>query len=296
MLEQIDWIIRLIYQHVLVIALASTLFLYFVLGKEEEMGKNAARNTAATVVVFFFNMVVVMKYYQAVNQWMQERYDALGIPTLPEDVWVGVPLAVTVIVGIVCKDFCDYWNHRLMHTRWGWPAHAAHHSDTHVNAFTAYRIHVFEAVIMAGSYVILLTWMQIPDAIPLVALFHAVHNMYVHLNVDIRHGPFKLLIASPYFHRWHHADTPEAYGKNLANVMPLWDWLFGTYMEPEEITQPMGLKASGVHDTNPVMILVYPVVQWEKMIRRRIKRLFRWLRAKTATPDDEALPEVYPGE
>lgn len=295
-MQDFDDIIRFIYQNILLVGLASSFVLYFFFGRKDELSQSAARNTAATIAVFAFNMLVILKYHLALNEWLQAQYDALGIPTLPEDTWDGLPLLLTCTLGLIAKDFIDYWNHRLMHTKWGWPTHAAHHSDTHVNALTAYRIHFLEMFVMSTSYIVLLTWLQMPAAIPVVALFAALHNMYVHLDVDWRHGPFKLLIASPYFHRWHHADTPEAYGMNLANIIPLWDWLFGTYRDPGKIEAPMGLLESGVNDTNPVAIIVYPFLQWGRMIRLRWRRLKK--RLATPAPEPETLPEAHitPGE
>jgi sterol desaturase/sphingolipid hydroxylase (fatty acid hydroxylase superfamily) len=35
------------------------------------------------------------------------------------------------------------------------------------------------------------------------------------------------------FHRWHHSREREAWDKNFAGVLPLWDILFGTYYMPE---------------------------------------------------------------
>jgi len=45
-----------------------------------------------------------------------------------------------------------------MHLKWLWPVHAIHHSDPVVNGLTTYRIHILEALVMWGSYTILLTW------------------------------------------------------------------------------------------------------------------------------------------
>lgn len=280
MQEQIDWAVDLVFRHLVLVGGLSSVGLYLVLGRREELGRNAILNSVASLVVYFFNIMIVFRYYEAISVWMQTQFDAIGLWTLPAGTWDGVPLAVTVLVGIVTRDFCDYWNHRLMHTRWGWPAHAAHHSDTHVNAFTAFRVHAFESILMTASYVLLLTWLQIPETIPVIMLLLILLNMYVHLDLDIDHGPLRLLIASPRFHRWHHADTPEAYGKNLANVMPLWDWLFATYRRPDSIDAPMGLKESGISDINPVAILAYPVLQWGRMIRRRIRRVARRIAAR----------------
>lgn len=291
-MEHVDQIIRLIFQNVLLVGLLSVVVLYVFAGKKDALSRNAILNTTATLVIFAFNMYLVLKYHGAINVWLQAKYDAIGIPTLPAGTWDAYPILLVSIIGLIAKDFADYWNHRLMHTKWGWPTHAAHHSDTHVNALTTYRIHFLEMFVMSASYILLLTWLQMPAAIPIVALFSALHNMYVHLDVDWRHGPFKYLLASPYFHRWHHADTPEAYGKNLANMMPIWDRLFGTYVDPGKIEAPMGLRESGVNDTNPVAILVFPFLQWGRMLRLRARRLRKRLAARKGLSD----VTVHPGE
>ena len=291
-MEHVDHIIRLIFQNVLLVGLFTMVVLYVFAGKKNALSRNAILNTAATLVIFAFNMYLVLKYHAAINVWLQAKYDALGIPTLPAGTWDAYPILLVSVIGLIAKDFADYWNHRLMHTQWGWPTHAAHHSDTHVNALTTYRIHFLEMFVMSASYILLLTWLQMPAIIPIVAFLSALHNMYVHIDVDWRHGPFKYLLASPYFHRWHHADTPEAYGKNLANIMPIWDRLFGTYCDPGKIEAPMGLRESGVNDTNPAAILVFPFLQWGRMLR------FRWRRfnKRQAARNSPRGAKVHPGE
>ena len=107
-------------------------------------------------------MAIVIFFLNDANAYIQSAYTALHIPTLDPAIWDNVPVWIFCIIGVAAKDFVDYWNHRLMHTKWGWPTHAAHHSDTHVNAFTANRIHFLEAMIMTTSYVLLMTWIQIP--------------------------------------------------------------------------------------------------------------------------------------
>ncbi|SFI42518.1 sterol desaturase family protein [Jannaschia pohangensis] len=236
-------------------------------GKRAEFSWHAIQNTSTTLLIGVLNYGVALLFYKEISGFIQSVYDALRIPTLPEDFWVGMPLLAVALIGIVAKDFVDYWNHRLMHTKWAWPTHAAHHSDTHVNAFSTFRVHALEAILMTSSYIFLLTWLQMPNAIPLVLMLTALHNMYVHMDLPYEHGPLKYLIASPVFHRWHHADAPEAYGKNLANHMPLWDRLFGTYYAPGRCEAPMGALASGVEDKNPIAIYAYPAFAWARLIR-----------------------------
>lgn len=54
------------------------------------------------------------------------------------------------------------------------------------------------------------------------------------------------MIASPAFHRWHHAADEAGRDKNFAGLFPVWDLLFGTYYLPEHPP-----KACGVDEDVP---------------------------------------------
>src|SRR5262249_36249851 len=152
-------------------------------------------------------------------------------------------------------DFANYWNHRFMHTALVWPVHAIHHSEPDVNGMTTFRVHALEDFVMGCSYVLLLTWLSIPaDALGILGVVLILHNMYIHADLDWTHGPFELFFASPRFHRWHHADVPEARGKNLANVMPIFDVIFRTYYCPGPCTAPLG--AVGVPENDPFRLFL----------------------------------------
>ncbi len=251
-------------------ALLASGFLYLVCRKRDEFSLHALQNIAATILVAGANVLAAVLFVDDINAGAQALYAGLGVPHLPARFWEDVPLWAVCLIGIAAKDFVDYWSHRLMHTRWGWPTHAAHHSDTHVNAFTAYRVHFLEQILMMLGYITVLTWLQMPQAIPAVVVFSSLHNLYVHMDLPFHHGPLRYLIASPVFHRWHHADVPEAYGKNLANVFPLFDLIFGTYLDAGRCTAPMGALKSGVEDKDPVAIYLYPFQEWGRMGREAL--------------------------
>ncbi|MEL6920217.1 MAG: sterol desaturase family protein, partial [Pseudomonadota bacterium] len=120
------------------------------------------------------------------------------------------------------------------------------------------------------------------EAIGMIVFFIEMNLFYVHANLNWDHGPFKFVIASPRFHRWHHADKPEAYGKNLANMIPAYDWMFGTYYNPEPCRERMG--APGVPDTDTVALMFSPFTlwreQWEKSFGKK----------PMTAPDDTASP------
>ncbi|MEZ6092596.1 MAG: hypothetical protein R3C05_32215, partial [Pirellulaceae bacterium] len=59
--------------------------------------------------------------------WAQGAYNNFGIPRLSPQIWSDVPVWLLVPGVVLAMDFADYWNHRLMHTRWLWPIHSIHH-------------------------------------------------------------------------------------------------------------------------------------------------------------------------
>jgi sterol desaturase/sphingolipid hydroxylase (fatty acid hydroxylase superfamily) len=257
---------------IVLLSILLTLILYFGFRKRSALSSHAIQNSAASFLVAALNYSVLMLLGDEINSVLQTIYFAAGVFTLPADTWATTPLWLVAIFGLAAKDFADYICHRLMHTRWLWPTHAAHHSDTDVNAFTSHRVHLLEVIMMSLTYVVVLTWLQMPQAIPIVAVLGSLHNMYVHMDLDFHHGPLKYLIASPVFHRWHHADVPEAYGKNLANLMPIYDVIFGTYRVPGACKEEMGALKSGIVDKNPFLIWVYPFQEWSRLVRRAVRR------------------------
>jgi len=219
----------------------------------------------ATVTLVHLNFMV-MPFLKLLLAGAQGVYDGLGIPRLPVDFWAGVPTGIVAVVAVVAYDFANYWNHRLMHAPLLWPVHAIHHSDPDVSGMTTFRVHALEPVVMVCSHVVLLTWLGLPaDALGPVGVFLILHNMYIHADLDWTHGPLELLVASPRFHRWHHADVPAHYGTNLANVIPLFDVAFGTYLVPGPCTAPLG--AVGVPESNPLKLFLYPAVVWSQQLR-----------------------------
>ncbi|MFZ5733673.1 MAG: sterol desaturase family protein [Pseudomonadota bacterium] len=225
----------------------------------------------ATLAIFHFNFLFAPLVWLCWDR-IKQLYALLGIPSVPTAFWADVPVWALVPFAIIVHDFANYWNHRLMHRPLLWPVHAIHHSDPDVTGLTTYRIHMLEGLVMWTSYTVLLSWLGLPqDAIGLGAVFVILHNIYVHVNVDWDHGPLRLLIASPRFHRWHHADVAEAHGKNLANVLPLWDWMFGTYYCPGPCRERMG--AAGVPENDVVKLILWPWQEWTRMALVRVRSL-----------------------
>ncbi|MEO0859090.1 MAG: sterol desaturase family protein [Pseudomonadota bacterium] len=285
-----ELLLQSIWIKVIVIPLTFIAICILLFGRRDELSGNAARNTLATLFLVLLNYGTAILFAAQIAAAVQSFYDALGIPHLDPAFWDGVPLLATILIGLIVRDFADYACHRWMHTSLGWPTHAAHHSDSHVNAFTVYRIHFLEALVITTTNILLLTWLQIPEAIPFVLLLTILYGHYVHTDLPFTHGKLWWLFASPVFHRWHHADVPEAYGKNLSNIFSIWDVIFGTYYRAGPCKAEMGGRLSGLSDTNPLRIFIYPFQEWARIARAALGRTTRRkapapdLRAKVSKP------------
>jgi sterol desaturase/sphingolipid hydroxylase (fatty acid hydroxylase superfamily) len=57
-------------------------------------------------------------------------------------------------------------------------------------------------------------------------------SAFVHANLNWTLGPFKYVLASPVFHRWHHTALERGGSKNFAGTFPIFDLMFGTFYMP----------------------------------------------------------------
>jgi sterol desaturase/sphingolipid hydroxylase (fatty acid hydroxylase superfamily) len=145
------------------------------------------------------------------------------------------PLWLQGLAILVLGDLIGYWMHRWFHGARLWRFHAVHHSSVELDWLSAVRLHPVNDVVMrvAGVLPILLLGfapIAVTGVIPILTLL----AILIHANLDWDWGPFRWVIASPRFHRWHHTSETEARDKNFADLLPAWDILFGTYHMPQD--------------------------------------------------------------
>lgn len=134
---------------------------------------------------------------------------------------------------LVLGDFIGYWMHRSFHGRRLWKFHAVHHSSVDFDWLSSVRLHPVNDLLMRIATVLpVLALGFAPIALGGVVPILTMLAILVHANVDWDWGPFRSIVASPRFHRWHHTDETEARDKNFAGLLPLFDILFGTYYMP----------------------------------------------------------------
>jgi sterol desaturase/sphingolipid hydroxylase (fatty acid hydroxylase superfamily) len=145
-----------------------------------------------------------------------------------------LPLWMQALLFLGLSDLMLYWLHRLFHGGGFWKYHAIHHSSEDLDWISAARFHpvnLFLGTIMVD--VILLTAGISPNIMLWVGPFTTFHSAFVHANLSWTLGPFKYVLATPVFHRWHHTSLEEGGNTNFAGTFPVWDILFGTFRMPE---------------------------------------------------------------
>ncbi len=144
-----------------------------------------------------------------------------------------LPVGTQACLMLVLADFVGYWSHRMFHRPRLWPFHAIHHAPTTLDWLSAARVHPVNE--LAGRLAIVMALLPLgfkPQTLAWTGPIFSLYALFLHANLDWDYGPFRAVLASPRFHRWHHTSEAEGRDKNFAGLFPLWDKLFGTYYMP----------------------------------------------------------------
>ena len=162
-----------------------------------------------------------------------------------------LPWPVQLAGLLLLSDGIAYFTHRWFHGPRLWRFHAVHHSSTAVDWLSSVRVHpVNDAVVRIAQAVplVLLGFdaTLLVAYVPLLAFF----SIFVHANIPWSLGPFRYVIATPAFHRWHHAAEDRGLNRNFAGMFPVFDLIFGTFYmpgrEPETYGVPSGDVPAGI--------------------------------------------------
>jgi sterol desaturase/sphingolipid hydroxylase (fatty acid hydroxylase superfamily) len=146
----------------------------------------------------------------------------------------GLPLWVQIAAYLVGTDIMMYWSHRIFHGERLWRYHAIHHSPEHLDWVSAFRFHPVNTLFHSFLADVVMILCGVPaTVIIMLAPFQLFMSAFVHADVDWDLGPFRYVIASPVFHRWHHTDVARGGEKNFAPTFPVIDMIFGTFYMPK---------------------------------------------------------------
>lgn len=144
-----------------------------------------------------------------------------------------LPIALQALLALLLADFVGYWMHRAFHRAPLWRVHAIHHSTEQLDWLAAARVHPLNAVLARMAQVAVLVPLGFdPRVLAGAAPVFAIYGLLLHANVSWSFGALRYVLASPAFHRWHHAADAEGLDKNFAGLFPFWDLVFGTFHLP----------------------------------------------------------------
>ena len=152
----------------------------------------------------------------------------------------GWPIWGRAMAALMVSEIGFYWGHRWTHEiPFLWRFHCVHHNPAQVYFLVSARAHPIDNVFtrlcgLIPVYVLGLATPLTPAGGVVSALLVLVLTLWgflIHANVRWRLGPLEWLISTPAFHHWHHTlDAPQ--DRNFASMLPLIDWIFGSYHLP----------------------------------------------------------------
>ena len=151
----------------------------------------------------------------------------------PVEAWGG-PWAV-LMAGMLGLELLIYWAHRIQHRVYPlWRFHAVHHADTAMDVGTNFLHHPV-AYLVTGAFTgfILLSLGMPAWVFPVYALFEVASGAFQHVATPIPdrfERVVRLLLVTPGMHQVHHSADPAHHDSNYANILSVWDRLFGTFM------------------------------------------------------------------
>lgn len=211
-------------------ALASLWALAFPLKARAPRGKMLWHIGA--LVTVFLTIQIVARINDAYQRPLGASLGALS-PTLGIGEWPGW---LKFSIFLVVQDFIRYWLHHLLHARALWCAHQWHHSLTSFWWLAGVRASVVQHLVFSSP--VLLFWaMKIPPIYLLgLACLEAAQNNFMHANAGGRWvRRLEWLLITPRAHAIHHSDDPAHSAKNLGSLFSIWDRLFGTYVDPDDV-------------------------------------------------------------
>ncbi|MDP3845498.1 MAG: sterol desaturase family protein [Pseudomonas sp.] len=144
--------------------------------------------------------------------------------------------------GVLAVTLVGYWLHRALHRfDWLWlGAHQLHHSPDRVDVAGAYFAHPLEIALKVGSSTLITSFVLglTPLTTALVGLFVALTSLFQHSNINTPRW-LGYLVQRPESHCLHH--EYQVHGRNYSDL-PLWDMLFGTFVNPHRFTGKVGFQ------------------------------------------------------
>ncbi|MEM8483896.1 MAG: sterol desaturase family protein [Bacteroidota bacterium] len=201
------------------------------------------------------------------------------------------------LVGFVAMDFAGYWSHRLNHSvNIFWNNHVIHHSSEEFNLACALRQSISNIIGIYALFLVPAAVLGVPaNVINLLAPIHLFLQFWYHTRHVPKLGVLEYVIITPSQHRVHHAINPEYLDKNLGQIFPWWDRMFGTFQEELDDVPPVYGITRPAQTWNPIRINfqhVWLLIKDAWRTRNWLDKVRIWFMPTGWRPPDVA--DLYP--
>jgi len=153
----------------------------------------------------------------------------------------GLPIWLSILIGVVVLDFFSYLAHWLMHKSPAlWRVHRVHHSDPLIDITTALRQHPIEGLVRFLFTMIPAWALGLPaEGIALYRLLSAVNALLEHMNIKLWQpldGLLSTLWVTPNMHKVHHSRVQQETDSNYGNILAVYDRVFRTFTPTRRAT------------------------------------------------------------
>jgi len=188
---------------------------------------------------FLFSLIIFNAASNVVVDFFNQGLAAIGITNLLAFEVMSWPIWAHLLIGLVVRDFVQWWTHRLLHRVPAlWEFHKVHHSVKEMGFAAHLRYHWMETIVYRTIEYLPLALLGIGlRDFFIIHIFTLAIGHFNHSNIRVNIGLLKYIFNNPQMHIWHHAyELPKerSYGVNFGITFSIWDYLFKTNYIPHD--------------------------------------------------------------
>lgn len=227
-------------------------------------GESFARRWRANALIAVAGVLVAILVGHLMTDTLTKVGGSIGLVSIAG---LPIPGAAKVIASLLIMDVLAYLLHVLAH-KVGvlWRLHQIHHCDNHFDASTGLRHQPLEGAFNLCLLIVCYAALGLPlVVIAIYGVVFAAHSVVSHANIAIPPRLdrwLRLVIVTPDLHRIHHSVDPREYNGNYGQVLPWWDWAFGTLRTvsaEQQAQMNLGVHELGdCNQTSAMKLMVLP--------------------------------------